>query len=114
MRVVWFFFLILLSGCSGKWVSSGYVSENFNSADAACSDAAKAEFPVRNEVAQRTKFGQRVESCKKKEDCDGKSYKVTEVPTIESYAMDVNHESRDDYYLSCMKSKGWKKEYHIF
>ena len=114
MRALYFFSLFTLCGCAGKWVSNGLSSESFGSADHTCTLESRKMYPVRNEVAQRTRFEQQVEKCKKKEDCDGKNYKVTEVPGIESYAMDVNEDSRKDHYKACMQENGWTKQYSLF
>lgn len=114
MRVLWLLSLFAITGCAGKWVNNGSNNELFGSADSACRVEARSEFPIRNEVAQRTKFEQQVENCKKKEDCDGKKFKVTQVPTIESYAMDVNKDSREDHYIACMKKRGWEKKHPLF
>lgn len=109
INIVYIIPLFFASGCAGKWVKNGYSDTPFHIADQTCTDEAKREYPVRNEVAQRTAYGSHVENCKKKEDCGGKGYKVNQVPLIESYVMDVNLDSREDLYRSCMKGKGWEK-----
>ena len=48
--------------------------------------------------------------CKKDDDCgNSKTYKE-QTPVTESYVMDVNEDSRNRYFYSCMKTKGWDRE----
>lgn len=48
--------------------------------------------------------------CKKDDDCGkDKTYKE-QTPVMESYVIDVNEDTRNNYYLECMVSKGWTKK----
>lgn len=106
-------FILFLSACSGKWEKNGSYGRTFDAANHVCEEESALKFPIRNEVAQRTKYGSHVQNCDNKDECNGKNYKVTEVPLTESYVMDVNEKSRESSYLSCMKKEGWEKKFSL-
>ncbi|WP_233268257.1 hypothetical protein [Pantoea sp. BAV 3049] len=101
---------LILCGCSSQWVASRPGAEALSSARPACETQSEKKFPVKNEVAQRTVYSQKYETCKKNEECDGKKYKTTERPETESYVMDVNKDSRRNEFYGCMSVKGWEYE----
>ncbi|HEY3984851.1 hypothetical protein [Cedecea sp.] len=101
---------LLLSGCTSQWVKTRSNAQEYTSARAACETQAQQAFPVRNEVAQRTKYTTYYEACTKKDDCDGEKTRAVKKPEIESYVMDVNSESRDRLFNQCMELKGWESK----
>lgn len=101
---------LLVNGCSSQWVKHRADAQNFADASASCSRQAKQEFPVKNEVAQRTQYTTRYEKCSDTQACNGKKYRSVDRPEIDSYVMDVNHDSREDAYEQCMLDAGWQNE----
>ena len=101
---------LLLSGCASQWVKTRSNAQEYTSARAACETQAQQTFPVRNEVAQRTKYTTYYEACTKKDDCDGEKTRAVKKPEIESYVMDVNSESRERLFTQCMAQKGWESK----
>ncbi|AJZ90544.1 hypothetical protein RI049_05580 [Cedecea neteri] len=101
---------VLLSGCASQWVKTRGNAEEYTTARASCETQAEQKYPVRNEVAQRTKYTTYYETCGKKEDCGGEKTKAVKRPEIESYVMDVNHDSRDSLFYQCMELKGWESK----
>lgn len=106
--------VFLLCGCSTQWIMTRSTAEAFSSAKYTCEAQSENKFPVKNEVAQRTKYSNHYEKCKNKKDCDGKDYTLTERPETESYVMDVNEGSRRQAFLSCMTQKGWESKIKWF
>lgn len=101
---------LLLSGCTSKWVKIRSNAEEYTSASASCNSLARQTFPVKNEVAQRTKYTTDYETCRKKDDCGEKKTRAVKRPEIESYVMDVNDGSRKQLFRQCMEEKGWEKQ----
>ncbi len=102
--------ILLVSGCSSQWVKNRADADDFASANARCENQSQQAFPVKNEVAQRTKYNTHYEKCTKTQDCDGKKYRTVERPEIESYVMDVNDGSREALYIQCMGTAGWQNK----
>lgn len=100
----------ILSGCFSQWVRNSANAEEFSLAKNSCEEQAESKFPVKNEVAQKTRSTQYKEDCKKDEDCNGKKYRTVRESEIESYVMDVNEDSRRHLLYQCMSRKGWKSE----
>ncbi len=101
---------LLLCGCSSQWVKTRADADDFASANSRCEIQSRQAFPVKNEVAQRTKYSTHYEKCAKTQDCDGKTYRTVQRPEIDSYVMDVNHDSREAVYEQCMDNAGWQNE----
>ncbi|NDJ58616.1 hypothetical protein GWD52_16815 [Enterobacteriaceae bacterium 4M9] len=101
---------LLLCGCSSQWVKTRANADDFASASSRCEIQSQQAFPVKNEVAQRTKYSTRYEKCTNTQDCDGKKYRAVERPEIDSYVMDVNNDSREAVYEQCMGNAGWQNE----
>lgn len=101
----------LLSGCSSVWVPvSGGSKFTQAEANAVCKPEALHLYPIKNEVAQRSVMAYVEKKCKKDDDCGkDKTYKE-QTPVMESYVIDVNEDTRNNYYLECMVSKGWTKK----
>lgn len=106
------FFILLcvyaLIGCTSQWIKSRADAQAFPLASQYCETDAEARFPVKNEVALRTRYVTRVESCTNKAECGNKKYKSAERQEIESYVMDVNSESRRSHFYQCMAIAGWE------
>lgn len=102
--------MLLLTGCSWQWVRHSHDAVALQPALASCTVESEQRFPVRNEVAQKTVYSEQSERCSKSEDCDGKKYKTVTRPRTESYALDVNAESRRNQMQACMAKKGWRSE----
>jgi hypothetical protein len=101
---------LLLSGCASKWVKTRSNAEEYITARASCETQSQRAFPVKNEVAQRTKYTTYYEACSKKDDCGSEKTRAVKKPEIESYVMDVNGESRDRLFFQCMELKGWENK----
>lgn len=99
-----------LVGCTSQWVQTRVDAEDYTVAQLDCETRVEQRFPVKNEVAHRTAYETRYEMCSKKEDCKGKRFRTAERPIIESYAIDVNEESRNDLFYQCMSNKGWENK----
>lgn len=110
ISLILLFLVTVLSGCSTQWVKNRFNAEDFSFAKEICEEKAGNKFPVKNEVAQRTKYTRFYETCLKNEICDGNKYKTVRQPEIESYVMDVNKDSRDNFFYQCMSQLGWKAE----
>ncbi|WP_167371923.1 hypothetical protein [Xenorhabdus beddingii] len=107
MKKLTFFIMISLSlaGCTTQWVPATSSPTPFSEAKTTCYYSASRLFPVKNEVAQRTELRTVTHPCEtKKGTC---SYSI---PTLESYVIDVNRDSRNNMYDSCMQQNGWKKK----
>lgn len=81
-------------------------AEAFSDATRYCKDISLGNYPVKNEVAQRTVYNKYREECNNNNKCGDDGYKRSDKPKIESYILDVNESSRYVSYLSCMKDKG--------
>lgn len=111
MKTLLIFILIpiLLSGCSTRWMKNRDNAEIFTTADRACWAGAKQEFPVKNELAERTTYVSQYVICENRKHCDGKDYREIKLPARESYVVDVNSSSRWSSYYGCMSDNGWNK-----
>ncbi|MDX7992414.1 hypothetical protein FE394_12810 [Xenorhabdus sp. Reich] len=100
----------LLSGCTTQWVPASSNPAPFSQAKAECSAESMQQFPVKNEVAQRSQLRTVRQPCMKDVQCGKDNYYDQNIPMTESYVIDVNRDSRNQYYYSCMQQKGWKQE----
>lgn len=105
---------LLLAGCSERWVKTRGNAADYLTARSGCDTRAREAFPVRNEVAQRTKYTTHYEKCGKKAECDGEKWKAVKKPEIESYVMDVNGDSRAETFYQCMTDSGWETQIKWF
>lgn len=109
-------FSVALTGCTTQWVPVGSHYTPFNEANAECNIEALQQFPVRNEVAQRSSIKTVKHYCPaccksdKADKSDKDCYFDQSVPTTESYVMDVNERSRHQLYSSCMERNGWEEQ----
>ncbi len=99
-----------LTACTTQWVPATGNPTPFNEANQICNDVSSRLFPVKNEVAQKSVLQTVRQSCvngvKYEKDC----YYNQSVPVTESYVIDVNRDSRNQYYYNCMQQKGWKQK----
>ncbi|MDX7988082.1 hypothetical protein FE392_12175 [Xenorhabdus sp. 12] len=72
-----------------------------------CHESALKLFPVKNEVASRTVFNTMRQRCANSDLCGKERYFDQTFPTNESYAMDVNQDSRGRHMRNCMNREGW-------
>ncbi|CDG21120.1 conserved exported protein of unknown function [Xenorhabdus poinarii G6] len=100
---------ILLAGCTTKWVPATSHPAPFSEAKVDCKLSALQQFPVKNEIAQRSTLKMVQQPCFDKEQCGKNGYYSQNVPMVESYVTDVNEGSRREYYYGCMHQKGWKQ-----
>nr|WP_282550447.1 MULTISPECIES: hypothetical protein [Providencia] len=106
-----FLFILLLSGCTSVWVPvSGGSQYTQSEARATCKPEAMHLYPVKNEVAQRSVMSSVEKKCKKDDDCGKETTYKEQTPVTESYVLDVNENTRNNYYLECMETKGWLKK----
>ncbi|MDA5546261.1 hypothetical protein OP862_07010 [Yersinia massiliensis] len=104
------FAALVLSGCATKWEPLNNPTLTLQEAKKLCHEKAQAQYPVRNEVATRSVQQPTYIKCNKKDDgCSSSGYKSDKVLGFESYAMDVNEDSRNSMFLACMETNGWKK-----
>ncbi len=101
---------VSLTACTTQWVPATGNPIPFNEATQICNDASLSLFPVKNEVAQRSVLKTVRQSCVNGVECGKDGYYNQSVPVTESYVMDVNQSSRNQYYNHCMKQKGWKQK----
>ncbi|HGJ5854683.1 MAG TPA: hypothetical protein ACHBZ9_10520 [Arsenophonus nasoniae] len=94
----------LISGCASQWVRNSLNAEDFSVAEIFCREQSENKFPVKNEVAQRTNV-KRHETWQKNE-----KYQTVLIPEIDSYIIDVNKDSRRQFFYDCMSQKGWESE----
>lgn len=102
-------FLFTACGCSGKWVRYKSDAIQFSKSNVQCHKSSLIDFPIKNEVAQKSDYEIYEKKCDKRSYCNGDGSYTVKRPTIESYVIDVNEESRIDSYSSCMSANGWKK-----
>ncbi len=104
--------VLTTSGCVTEWVPRTNAADYSYSTNY-CSTESKEQWPVKNEVAMRTVYVEKLETCREEDtskcDVDGK-YNRVQQPEIESYVMDVNQSSRRSAYTSCMWYWGWSEQ----
>lgn len=105
---------LLLLGCTSKWEPIGVPEWTYQEADSQCEFDSFKQFPVRNEVAQKTVYKKITKKCKKSDECGKAETYEDQVPATESYILDVNEDSRTREYGQCMKRKGWYKKNYYF
>ncbi|MDC9595552.1 hypothetical protein [Xenorhabdus anantnagensis] len=98
-----------LAGCTTQWVPATSNPVPFSEAKVECKLSALQQFPVKNEVAQRSTMKMVQQPCINKDQCGKNGYYSQNVPVTESYVMDVNEGSRRESYHGCMQQKGWKQ-----
>ncbi len=110
-RLFFFLFILLLSGCTSVWVPVSDGSQYTQSeARATCKLEAIHLYPVKNEVFQRSVVSSTEKKCTKDDNCGkDKTYKEQTLVT-ESYVLDINEKTRNNYDLECMETKGWLKK----
>ncbi|CAM3258966.1 hypothetical protein XNC1_2660 [Xenorhabdus nematophila ATCC 19061] len=101
---------VSLTACTTQWVPTTGNPTPFYEASQTCHETASKLFPVKNEVAQRSILKTVRQSCVNGVECGKKGYYNQSVPVTESYVIDVNRDSRNHYYDSCMQQKGWKQK----
>lgn len=106
-----FLSVLLISGCTSVWIPvPGIDLYTQAEAETYCLQDAHKQYPEKNEVAQRSVMRDVEKKCRKDDDCGkDKTYKE-QTPVTESYVLDVNEESRNRYFYTCMKSKGWDRQ----
>ena len=106
-----FLSVLLISGCTSVWIPvPGVDLYTQAEAETYCLKDAHKQYPEKNEVAQRSVMRDVEKKCKKDDDCGkDKTYKE-QTPVTESYVLDVNEDSRNRYFYTCMKSKGWDRQ----
>ncbi|MBD2800284.1 hypothetical protein ID854_07390 [Xenorhabdus sp. M] len=100
----------LTSGCTTQWVPASTNPIPFNQAQTECSGESIEQYPVKNEVAQRSTLKTVQQPCVNGVQCGKNGYYMQSIPMTESYVMDVNENSRSQYFYSCMQQKGWKQK----
>ncbi|PHM26425.1 hypothetical protein BDE27_1933 [Xenorhabdus ehlersii] len=100
---------ISLAGCTTQWVPATSNPVPFSEAKVECRLSALQQFPIKNEVAQRSTLQMVQQPCINKEQCGKNGYYSQNVPMVESYVTDVNKGSRSEFYYDCMHQKGWKQ-----
>ncbi|MDC9593238.1 hypothetical protein [Xenorhabdus sp. IM139775] len=99
-----------LAGCTTQWVPATSNPPPLNEAMAECQSSASNLFPVKNEVAQRSTLKSVRQPCSNDDKCGKEGYYYQNVPMYESYVIDVNEDSRREFYRNCMLQKGWKQQ----
>ncbi|WP_244590528.1 hypothetical protein [Xenorhabdus mauleonii] len=99
-----------LTACTTQWVPATGNPTPFNEATQICNESASKIFPVKNEVAQKSVIRTVRQACVNGVQCGKEGYYNQSVPVTESYVIDVNRDSREQYFFNCMNQKGWKQK----
>lgn len=108
--------LLFLSGCGSQWVKKSNNAEDYLDARTHCEDRAEELFPTKNEVAKDTTRtlvydGACVKNGKKDKKKKCRNYYHSDT---RSYVLDVNYDSRNEIFNSCMERKGWEERTTLF
>lgn len=97
-----------LFGCSMRWVNKDIKHIDVSVEIIKCEKASYHLFPVKNEVMQEY-FYKDYSDCERSKSCDFSRSRNFN-PEMISYVVDVNKNSRIDYFYKCMKKGGWYRE----
>lgn len=96
--------VLLLSGCTTEWHKTRADAQDLTTARSECETKAEEKYPVKNKIAHKTVYESYPEKCHHDKHCKPKQIST---PTIQSYVIDVNEDTRDQWFEHCMKDKGW-------
>lgn len=75
-------------------------------------ELAEAKYPVKNQIAQGTHYESIQEKCTDKSKCGGKKYREIMRPVTDNSIIDVNEDTREEWFMNCMEKKAgmgkWK------
>ncbi|MTH45512.1 hypothetical protein [Intestinirhabdus alba] len=122
MKVYLLLLAVMLSGCTSKWIpAAGKSDYTLQEAEEICYTEALRKLPIKNEIATETTYERPNLICddednkKNKKKAHKKCYIDSygwqlQGQKTRSYVLDVNEESRENYYRWCMQQKGWEKK----
>lgn len=99
--------VFFLAGCTTEWIRNSPDAEDLNTAKNNCEELAEQKFPILNKIATKTHYETVQEKCSNKAKCNGNKYHDITRPVTESSVIDVNEDSREDWFMKCMEKKGW-------
>ncbi|TLJ03245.1 hypothetical protein [Escherichia sp. E4385] len=100
----------LLSGCTTEWKQTRYDAQDLSTAQYECGALAEEKYPVKNRIAERTVYEAHVEKCRRNKHC---KKKYDSSPTVQSYVIDVNENTRYEWMERCMQQRGWVSEVKV-
>lgn len=101
---------LILSGCTTEWHKTRSDAQELSAARYECENKAEEKYPVKNKIAEKTVYEPHIEKCHHDKHCKPKQVST---PTIQSYVIDVNEDTRDQWFEHCMKEKGWSSTMKI-
>ena len=106
-RLIYVFLPLFLAGCTTEWVQKRSDAEDLHTAKASCEELAEAKYPVKNQIAQGTHYESIQEKCTDKSKCGGKKYREIMRPVTDNSIIDVNEDTREEWFMNCREKKGW-------